>query len=214
MVEGFELQRLETMNHILGDLPLKVWGREGRAQADSEQAARAWMGGQSVAEKRQEPTDLARERVERTVTGGCSLRPRDPPDRHHGTCSSRQVSQPSSPARMHYSPDKTCPVTTNQAQQQHTAQGHKTPRPEKATPSRRAEPPFVEANDAAATPAEENKQERESASVREAGVLIAWTRRPRPPAPTACAGPRTSTAAGPPSGPRWSPTRASAGSSR
>ncbi|UNI15403.1 hypothetical protein JDV02_001938 [Purpureocillium takamizusanense] len=27
MVEGFELQRLETMNHILGPMPLKVWRR-------------------------------------------------------------------------------------------------------------------------------------------------------------------------------------------
>lgn len=35
MVDGFELQRLETMNHILGDLPLKVWRREGKAQVDS-----------------------------------------------------------------------------------------------------------------------------------------------------------------------------------
>ncbi|KAK4089983.1 benzoate 4-monooxygenase cytochrome P450 [Purpureocillium lilacinum] len=30
MVEGFELQRLETMNHILGAMPLKVWRREYR----------------------------------------------------------------------------------------------------------------------------------------------------------------------------------------
>jgi cytochrome P450 len=28
MAEGFELKRLETMNHILGELPVKVWRRE------------------------------------------------------------------------------------------------------------------------------------------------------------------------------------------
>ncbi|KAK3196687.1 hypothetical protein K4F52_000031 [Lecanicillium sp. MT-2017a] len=28
MLEGFELKRLETMNHILGDMPLRVWRRD------------------------------------------------------------------------------------------------------------------------------------------------------------------------------------------